>query len=168
MEHLIIKGIGPDKPGIVSNISKFVTSNNGNIEESRMIRLGSEFSIIMLITIPDGSRETLSNQLDSIEGIKFYLTPTRKLSSYEYPNYIISVEGADNEGIVHRVTDSIASLDINIIEVVTDTHNAPITGATLFHMTSKVYLKENSREQLEEKLSKIETEFGLVTKLEKI
>ena len=168
MEHLIIKGIGPDKPGIVSNISKFVTSNNGNIEESRMIRLGSEFSIIMLITIPDGSRETLSNQLDSIEGIKFYLTPTRKLSSYEYPNYIISVEGADNEGIVHRVTDSIASLDINIIEVVTDTHNAPITGATLFHMASKVYLKENSREQLEQKLSKIETEFGLVTKLEKI
>ena len=168
MEHLIIKGIGPDKPGIVSNISGFVTSNNGNIEESRMIRLGSEFSIIMLIAIPDGSRESLSNQLDSIEGIKFYLTPTRKLSSYEYPNYIISVEGADNEGIVHRVTDSIASLDINIIEVVTDTHNAPITGATLFHMVSKVYLKENNREQLEEKLSKIETEFGLVTKLEKI
>ena len=49
MKHLIIKGIGPDRPGIVSNISKFVTSNNGNIEESRMIRLGSEFSIIMLI-----------------------------------------------------------------------------------------------------------------------
>jgi hypothetical protein len=35
-------------------------------------------------------------------------------------------------------------------------------------MVSKVYLKENKREQLEEKLSKIETEFGLVTKLERI
>ena len=46
MKHIIIKGIGPDKPGIVANISGFVTSNNGNIEESRMIRLGSEFSII--------------------------------------------------------------------------------------------------------------------------
>ena len=168
MEHLIIKGIGPDKPGIVSNISRFVTSNNGNIEESRMIRLGSEFSIIMLVTIPEGSKESLSNQLDSIEGIKFYLTPTRKLSSYEYPNYIVSVEGADNEGIVHRVTDSIAPLDINIIEVVTDTHNAPITGATLFHMVSKVYLKESKKEQLQEKLSSVEADFGLVTKLERI
>ena len=88
MKHFIIKGIGPDRPGIVSDISRFVTSNNGNIEESRMIRLGSEFSIIMLISIPDDSQDSLSAELESIEGIKFYLTPTRKLSSYEYPNYI--------------------------------------------------------------------------------
>ena len=168
MEHLIIKGIGPDKPGIVSNISKFVTSNNGNIEESRMIRLGSEFSIIMLITIPEGSKQSLMNQLESIEGIKFYLTPTRKLSSYEYPNYIISVEGADNEGIVHSVTDSISSLGVNIIEVVTDTQNAPLTGATLFHMVSKIYLKDRKKEELSNKLNNIENDFGLVVRLEKI
>ena len=111
MEHLIIKGIGPDRPGIVSEISKYVTSNNGNIEESRMIRLGSEFSILMLISISSDSKKILLEHLESIEGIKFYLTPTRKLSSYEYPNYVISFEGADNEGIVHRVTDSIASIN---------------------------------------------------------
>ena len=98
MNHIIIKGIGPDKPGIVASISGIVTSNNGNIEESRMIRLGSEFSIFMLISIPDDSQDNLSAQLESIEGIKFYLTPTRKLSSYEYPNYIISISGADMRG----------------------------------------------------------------------
>jgi len=168
MKHLIIKGIGPDRPGIVSDISRFVTSNNGNIEESRMIRLGSEFSIIMLISIPDDSQDSLSAELESIEGIKFYLTPTRKLSSYEYPNYIISVSGADNEGIVHKVTDSIASLGINIIEVITDTENAPVTGATLFHMVSKIYVKEDKINELSEKLSEIETNFGLVVKLERI
>ena len=168
MEHLIIKGIGPDKPGIVSNISKFVTSNNGNIEESRMIRLGSEFSIIMLISIPGNSKDNLSRELESIDGIKFYLTPTRKLSSYEYPNYIISVEGADNEGIVQMVTDATASLGINIIEVVTDTQNAPITGVTLFHMVSKIYLKDEKKEKLSDKLSIIEANFGLVVKLERI
>ena len=146
MKHLIIKGIGPDRPGIVSNISKFVTSNNGNIEESRMIRLGSEFSIIMLIAIPDDSQDNLSDQLESIEGIKFYLTSTRKLSSYEYPNYIISVNGADNEGIVHGVTDSIASLGINIIEVITDTQNAPVTGSILFHMVAKIYLSKDKKD----------------------
>lgn len=168
MKHLIIKGIGPDRPGIVSDISKFVTSSNGNIEESRMIRLGSEFSIIMLISIPDDSQDSLSVQLESIEGIKFYLTPTRKLSSYEYPNHIISVSGADNEGIVHKVTDSIASLGINIIEVITDTENAPVTGSTLFHMVSKIYLREDKVNELSEKLSEIETNFGLVVKSERI
>ena len=33
MKHIIIKGIGPDKPGIVSRISGIITSNNGNIED---------------------------------------------------------------------------------------------------------------------------------------
>ena len=122
----------------------------------------------MLISIPDDSQDSLSAELESIEGIKFYLTPTRKLSSYEYPNYIISVSGADNEGIVHRVTDSIASLGINIIEVITDTENAPVTGATLFHMVSKIYVKEDKINELSEKLSEIETNFGLVVKLERI
>ena len=168
MKHLIIKGIGPDRPGIVSNISKFVTSNNGNIEESRMIRLGSEFSIIMLIEIPDDLQDNLSNQLESIEGIKFYLTPTRKLSSYEYPNYIISVSGADNEGIVYGVADSIGSLGINIIEVITDTQNAPVTGSILFHMVAKVYLGKDKKEELSKELSSIETDFGLSIKLERI
>ena len=168
MKHLIIKGIGPDRPGIVSDISRFVTSNNGNIEESRMIRLGSEFSIIILISIPDDSQDNLSNQLESIDGIKFYLTPTRKLSSYEYPNYIISVSGADNEGIVHGVTDSIASLGINIIEVVTDTQNAPVTGSTLFHMVAKIYLGKDKKDKLSKKLSEIETNFGLGVQLERI
>ena len=59
MKHIIIKGIGPDKPGIVSRISGMVTSNNGNIEESRMIRLGSEFSIIMMIAIPENYEKNL-------------------------------------------------------------------------------------------------------------
>ena len=39
MEHLIIKGIGPDRPGIVSEISKYVTSNNGNIEETKKLEI---------------------------------------------------------------------------------------------------------------------------------
>ena len=35
-------------------------------------------------------------------------------------------------------------------------------------MISKVYLKENKKEQLQDKLSKVEADFGLVTKLERI
>ena len=168
MKHLIIKGIGPDRPGIVSSISEIVTSNNGNIEESRMIRVGTEFAIIMMISISEDSKIKLSEQLNTIEGIKFYLTPTRKLSSYEYPNYMISVSGADNEGIVHGISDSIASLGINIIEVITDTQNAPVTGSILFHMVAKVYLGKDKKEELSKKLSSIETDFGLSIKLERI
>ena len=48
------------------------------------------------------------------------------------------------------------------------TENAPITGSTLFHMGSKIYLKENKKDELSEKLSEIEINFGLAVKLERI
>jgi glycine cleavage system regulatory protein len=78
------------------------------------------------------------------------------------------VSGADNEGIVHGVADSVASLGINIIEVITDTQNAPVTGSTLFHMVAKIYLGKDKKDELSKKLSEIETDFGLGVQLERI
>ena len=169
MKHLIIKGIGPDRPGIVSDISKFVTSSNGNIEESRMIRLGSEFSIIMLISIPDNSQDNLSAQLESIEGIKFYLTPTRKLSSYEYPNYIISISGADNEGIVYQFSNYLSKMNINIEEINTDIKNAPVSATPLFMMDVII----GSRKKINERkiiieLNKIAEKLGVEVELKTV
>ena len=168
MEHLIIKGIGPDKPGIVSKISGMVTSNNGNIEESRMIRLGSEFSIIMMIAIPENSEKNLSDQLEAIDGIKFYLTETKKLPTHNSPTHTINLSGGDNEGIVHYISDKLTSMDINILEIITDTKNAPITGSTIFLMKVKITLDENQINELSDRLNEIQSRLGLDITLNKI
>jgi glycine cleavage system transcriptional repressor len=42
---------GPDRPGIVSRLSKRVLELGGNVEESRMARLAGDFSILMLVTV---------------------------------------------------------------------------------------------------------------------
>ena len=168
MKHLIIKGIGPDKPGIVSNISKIVTSNDGNIEESRMMRLGSEFSIIMMISLPESSQKNLSDQLETIDGIKFYLTETNKLPTHDSPTHVMSLSGGDNEGIVHYISDKLTSDGINILEMITDTINAPITGATIFQMKVKVNLSDSQAEKLSDKLNNIARKLGLDITLNKI
>ena len=168
MKHLIIKGIGPDKPGIVSNISRIITSNNGNIEESRMIRVGTEFAIIIMISISEDFKIKLSEQLNTIEGIKFYLTDTQKLPSHDSPTHIIDLSGADNEGIVHSLTDTLTSMGINILEIITDTENAPVTGATLFHMRAKVNLEAGDIKKLTTKLLEVEKELDLDIFLESI
>ena len=51
MNNLIISAIGSDRPGIVSEISGIITTHGGNVEESRMSRLGSDFAIIMLVNL---------------------------------------------------------------------------------------------------------------------
>jgi glycine cleavage system transcriptional repressor len=54
MNNLIISAVGSDRSGIVSEISGIITSHGGNVEESRMSRLGADFSIIMLVSVsPD-------------------------------------------------------------------------------------------------------------------
>lgn len=168
MKHLIIKGIGPDKPGIVSRISGIVTSSNGNIEESRMIRLGSEFSIIMMVAIPQNAKDNLSDKLEEIDGIKFYLTETKKLPTHNSPTHTINLSGGDNEGIVHYISDKLTSMDINILEIITDTENAPITGAVVFLMKVKINLDENQLEELSGMLDDIQSRLGLDITLDKI
>ena len=168
MKHLIIKGIGPDKPGIVSDISRIVTSNNGNIEESRMIRLGSEFSIIIMIEIPEKSEQKLATELEQIEGIKFYLTETRKLPNHDVPTHRINLSGGDNEGIVHYMSDKLTAKGINILEIITDTKNAPITGAVIFLMEIKINLDDSQFEDLSTDLNDIQSRLGLDISLDKI
>ena len=51
MKKLIINAFGPDRPGIVAEISEIILSCNANIENSKMILLESDFTILMLISI---------------------------------------------------------------------------------------------------------------------
>ena len=47
--QLAVTAIGPDRAGLIRDLSKMVTDAAGNILESRMIALGSEFAILMLV-----------------------------------------------------------------------------------------------------------------------
>ena len=51
-KNIILTVVGPDKSGIVSNISEIVKNCSGNIDKSRMVRLGDFFTIIGLPIIP--------------------------------------------------------------------------------------------------------------------
>ena len=161
MNSVILKLIGPDKPGIVSDISGIVTDNGANIEESRMIRLGSEFCIMILISISENNLNTLKKDLESLSEMKFDYNKTSKISSKEQPNYFIDLYGADNEGIVSRVSDILSKSNVNILELNTDTHNAPISGTTLFHMQAKIKLEDSQLEQIKKLLNEISSDIGL-------
>ena len=168
MKHIIIKGIGPDRPGIVASISRFVTSIGGNIEESRMIRLGSEFSIIMMVAIQEDTLGTLKDSLDGIDGIKFYITETKKIHTLSSPTHVLNLTGGDTEGIVHKMTDVLMSMGVNIIEVNTDTENAPVTGTIVFKMTTRLDIGSCDENKLSSELARLESKLGLSIALQRI
>ena len=66
---IILSVIGPDKPGVVSDISEIVQNHLGNIEKSRMIRLGDFFTIMVLITINKNHIKNLDYELNNYSQI---------------------------------------------------------------------------------------------------
>ena len=46
---MAITAIGPDRAGLIRDLSQAVSGSGGSIRESRMIALGSEFAALMLV-----------------------------------------------------------------------------------------------------------------------
>jgi len=47
---IVISAVGSDRTGVVQDLSKVILSCDGNIEESRMATLGSEFAMLLLVS----------------------------------------------------------------------------------------------------------------------
>ena len=143
MNSLIISAVGSDRPGIVSEISGVITSHGGNVEESRMSRLGSDFAIIMLVSVDPDWVESLEVALQSINELTIISKTTKAKEGVEDAQCQIDLSGADNEGIVKVLSKYLAGKSINILEMQTHITNAPITGTTLFNLKAITAIPES-------------------------
>ena len=134
--QLVLTALGPDRPGIVDIISKYIFQQNGNIEDSRMAVLGSEFAMIMLITGSSDSIAAICRNAKEIEhetGISIVVKETRiKPKPKDIIPYKITVTCLDHPGVVQQISSLIASRNINIEAMETESYEAPITGSQLF------------------------------------
>ena len=150
MNRLIISAVGSDRPGIVSEISGVITSHGGNIEKSRMTRLGSDFTIIMLVLVNSKWEESLIVALQAITELSITTKGTEPNTLITGENYQvteggncqISLSGADNEGIVKVLSKYLAGKSINILEMETHISNAPVTGTPLFNLLAIITIPD--------------------------
>ncbi len=146
MNSLIISAVGSDRPGIVSELSGTITSHGGNIEKSRMTRLGSDFTIIMLVTVDPKWEESLVVALQAIKELSITTKGTEpntviageNCKDTAGENCQISLSGADNEGIVKVLSKYLEEKSINIIEIDTHISQAPSSGSPLFNLNASV------------------------------
>ena len=50
--NLVLTLTGPDRIGIVDRVTGLLLDRGGNVETSRMARLGGEFAVLMLVSLP--------------------------------------------------------------------------------------------------------------------
>ena len=167
MNNLIISAVGSDRPGIVSEISGVITSHGGNVEESRMSRLGSDFAIIMLVTVAPDWEESLEVALKSITELTIITKPTKLPQISDDRQFRIDLSGADNEGIVKVLSKYLAGKSINIVKMETHISHAPVSGTPLFNLNASILVPGGVEEkEIQFDLSQIAQALGVVIHLD--
>ncbi|MCO6450056.1 MAG: hypothetical protein J5I90_04635 [Caldilineales bacterium] len=143
-KNLVITLTGQDRVGIVERLTKMVLDYHGNVEASRMARLGGEFATLMLVDVAEANLDALREHVRSLRDEGFKLTTSvteRGYSAAHYADwkpYSVKLTGADHEGIVYNVAHYLAEKSINIEAMDTDTVKAPMSGIPLFAMEATV------------------------------
>ena len=138
---IVISAIGPDRTGVVQDITEVILNCDGNIEESRMTTLGSDFAMLLLVS---GSWHTLSRLEKGLEklaesGLTYTIRKTgeRQIKEDRMP-YAVDVVSLDHQGIVYNLANFFASHNIEIADVATRSYAAAHTGAPMFAIQMSV------------------------------
>lgn len=134
---------GPDRVGIVEEVTELLLGLGGNVETSRMARLGGEFAILMLVTMPTEQFGNLDEALQHLteHGYRVTASETAPVGTAAAPGWIpyrVQVSGADHEGIIHNIARGLSRQGINIESMDTGTSRAPVSGTQLFSMSALV------------------------------
>lgn len=141
-DYLVITAAGEDQVGLVERFSSKITESGCNIEQSRMVVLGGQFAILVLVSGPWNALSKLETQLEPL-GLQLGLsivvkrTRARELTQPVLP-YHVEVVALDHPGIVHNLAKFFSRFGINIEELSTDTYPAPHTGTQMFSVQMEV------------------------------
>jgi len=139
-QYLVLSGMGPDRPGLVDQVSRFLLDRGANIEDSRMAVLGGEFALILLVSGSATTVEAVRRDLGLLQGeCALALTVRQTQPGGTRPGgervpYRVEGTALDHPGIVHRVSHLLAQQGINIEALDTTAFHAPISGSPMFHL----------------------------------
>ncbi|HZW31633.1 MAG TPA: ACT domain-containing protein [Isosphaeraceae bacterium] len=141
--NFVLTLTGPDRIGIVDTVTRLLLDRGGNVETSRMARLGGEFAILMLVSLPTEQIAGLETDLErlTVQGYKVTTTRAEPTDAQAHPGWLpyrVEVRGADHEGIIQEVAHYLSARGINIESMDSETTPAPISGVPLFAMTAHI------------------------------
>jgi len=131
--HYAVSVVGKDRPGIVAAITGGLFNLGCNIADSSCTMLGGEFAMILIISLKKPfSKARLVEELKPVCDKIGMSLGVRTLHSDEIVRHeavgeicMISVYGADQPGIVYRVSKELAARRINITDL-----NTRLIGTT--------------------------------------
>lgn len=137
--YLAITVLGKNYPSLIEELSRTILECDCSIEHSRMMALGNEFAVILMV---QGNWNTLTRleaqlkRLENTQDIKIAAkrTEARLYSDNALP-YTAEVVSIKHPGITHSLAEFFCSRSISIEELTTHVYSAPHTGTLMFSAT---------------------------------
>jgi glycine cleavage system transcriptional repressor len=139
VQHAVLTAIGPDHPGLVDQVTRFVADCGGNLEDSRMVNLRGQFAMMMLVAGPAEVVQRLRDglaELQAATGVhgQVEIAATGRPSTAAALPYRLSTWAMDHPGLMQSIAHLLGGLGVNIESAETSLRPAPYTNAPLFEM----------------------------------
>ncbi len=164
--------VGKDRAGIVAQITTTLFENNCNLGEASMMRLGGNFSIMLMVSY-QGDAKALKSTLASVTdqlALKIHIDAIdAKLHQHVIPDVRISVLGADRAGIVSQVTSALSGAGLDILDLESDVGGSQDKPLYIMHIEGRATqgieslesaLTQIRSDKIDVNLSPIETMIG--------
>jgi glycine cleavage system transcriptional repressor len=133
---IVVSAVGSDSTSVVEELTRIILECGGNIEESRMAALGSEFAVLLLVSGNWHAVSRLEQDLPKLAeeqqlGMQIRRTEPKTLGKELLP-YAVDVIGLDQPGIVNNLSRFFSARKVEIGDVSTRSYAAAHTGAQMF------------------------------------
>jgi glycine cleavage system regulatory protein/folate-dependent phosphoribosylglycinamide formyltransferase PurN len=119
---IVLTIMGPDRPGIVSQVADRAQRFGANWTDSFMANLGGEFAGIVQLQVARAQKEALNQALLELQSTGLRIVTAQRDMAATAPRRGVSVElvGADRPGIVSELASALAARQISIEHLVTE------------------------------------------------
>ena len=143
---LIITVIATDRPGLVNEISEVLRSHNANWMESRMIRLAGQFSGLLQLSVANDHIAALTKSLQDMQTddlhIQIKKNGDNEAAITNAAPLKLEILGQDRPGIVEDITRKLATLGVNIEEMLSEQRVASMSNEILFFAELSLHVPE--------------------------
>ena len=156
----VLTMIGPDRPGIVKQLSSILSAHNANWLESKMANLAGEFAGILHASVDTANYQNLLRSLDQLqtEDLQIIVRQSGETGASKIAYHLAELEvvGTDREGIVRDITEALGKFSINVEELATEFTEAAMSAAPLFKATARLSIPaQTNLDQVQTEIEKI-------------
>jgi glycine cleavage system regulatory protein len=132
MKPLIFTLVGPDKPGLISNLSKAVFERGGNWLGSNFSHMAGHFAGFVHIDLPENKHDELIELFKQHPDLRIHLVSAQTTVISGQQTAQINIMGNDKAGIVQELTKVLNQFNLNIVQFDSTCTSAPNSGSPLF------------------------------------